>query len=159
MSVLTRIRARWGMSEGSAPAGFAPATKLAARARRSARAAGDGAADGAALDVRVRELLGERERLTERFALLQTDLGGVFYEMAIRDHVRMDVLTARAAELQRVDQALAEVERQLREPSPFAPAPPNPFTPAPPRGAAPPPVNGAAPPAGGPPVNGAAPPA
>ncbi len=83
------------------------------------------------------ELLAERDRLTERFALLQTDLGGVFYEMAIRDHVRMDVLTARAAELQRVDQALAEVERQLREPSPFAPAPPNPFPPA--NGAAPPP--------------------
>ncbi len=113
------------MSEGAAPAGFAPAAKLAARARRSARADGGGA--GPALDARVRELLGERERLTERFALLQTDLGGVFYEMAIRDHVRMDVLTARAAELQRVDQALADVERQLREPSPFAPAPPNPF--------------------------------
>ena len=41
----------------------------------------------------------ERERLTERFALMQSELGGVFYEMAIRDHVKMDVLIDRAAAL------------------------------------------------------------
>ena len=34
-------------------------------------------------------------RLTERFALMQSELGGAFYEMAIRDHVRLDVLIAR----------------------------------------------------------------
>ena len=45
---------------------------------------------------------------------MQADLGGVFYEMAIRDHVRMDVLTRKAAELQRVDADLAQVERELR---------------------------------------------
>jgi len=45
---------------------------------------------------------------------MQADLGGVFYEMAIRDHVRMDVLTRKAAELQRIDSDLAEVERMLR---------------------------------------------
>jgi len=44
---------------------------------------------------------------------MQADLGGAFYEMAIRDHVRLDVLTRRAAELQRVDAELAEVERRL----------------------------------------------
>lgn len=60
------------------------------------------------------ELLARRDRLTERFALMQADLGGVFYEMAIRDHVRMDVLTRKAAELQRVDAELVEVERMLR---------------------------------------------
>ena len=32
----------------------------------------------------------------------------------IRDHVRLDVLTKKAAELQRVDAELAEVERTLR---------------------------------------------
>ena len=37
---------------------------------------------------------------------MQADLGGAFYEMAIRDHVRMDVLTRKAAELQRVDAEL-----------------------------------------------------
>jgi len=36
----------------------------------------------------------ERDRLTERFALMQSELGGLFYEMAIRDHVQMDVLIA-----------------------------------------------------------------
>lgn len=65
-------------------------------------------------DPQRRELLAERERLVQRFALMQSDLGGVFYEMAIRDHVRMDVLTTKAAELQRVDAALAAVERSLR---------------------------------------------
>jgi len=60
------------------------------------------------------ELIARRDRLAERFTLMQADLGGVFYEMAIRDHVRMDVLTRKAAELQRVDADLAEVERMLR---------------------------------------------
>ena len=60
------------------------------------------------------ELIAQRDRLAERFTMMQADLGGVFYEMAIRDHVRMDVLTRKAAELQRVDAELAEVERMLR---------------------------------------------
>ncbi len=44
---------------------------------------------------------------------MQADLGGAFYEMAIRDHVRMDVLTRKAAELQRVDAELLALERVL----------------------------------------------
>ena len=56
------------------------------------------------------ELLAERDRLTERFALLQSELGGLFYEMAIRDHVQMDVLIAKAAALQRLDAELAQLE-------------------------------------------------
>jgi hypothetical protein len=59
------------------------------------------------------ELTAERERLTERFALMQSELGGLFYEMAIRDHVQMEVLVEKAAALQRVDEELAEVERLL----------------------------------------------
>jgi hypothetical protein len=64
------------------------------------------------------ELVAERERLTERFAVMQSELGGLFYEMAIREHVQMDVLTARAAELQRVDAELTQVETMLEEQSP-----------------------------------------
>jgi hypothetical protein len=60
-----------------------------------------------------RELRAERDRLLERFTIMQSDLGGAFYEMAIRDHVRLDVLTRKAAELQRVDAELLAVERQL----------------------------------------------
>ena len=48
-----------------------------------------------------RALLLKRDRLVERFTALQLDLGGAYYEMAIRDHLRHDVLTAKAAELQR----------------------------------------------------------
>ncbi|MFM8884460.1 MAG: hypothetical protein ACKOH7_06620, partial [Solirubrobacterales bacterium] len=40
--------------------------------------------------------------------------GGLTYEMAIRDHFRLDVLARQAARLQAVDAELAEVERQLR---------------------------------------------
>jgi hypothetical protein len=59
------------------------------------------------------ELASQRDRLTERFALLQSELGGLFYEMAIRDHVQMEVLLQKAAELQRLDAELGAVERLL----------------------------------------------
>lgn len=45
---------------------------------------------------------------------MQLDLGGVFYEMTIRDHVKADVLTRKAAELQRVDAELRQVEQILK---------------------------------------------
>jgi hypothetical protein len=54
-----------------------------------------------------------REELARQVAELQFDLGGLAYEMAIRDHFRLDVLTRRAAELQSADAELAEVERLL----------------------------------------------
>ena len=60
------------------------------------------------------DLLARRERLADRLAELQCDLGGLAYEMAIRDHFRVDVLVRAAAELQRVDAELGEVERLLR---------------------------------------------
>lgn len=59
------------------------------------------------------ELVAQRDRLTERFALMQSELGGLFYEMAIRDHVQMEVLIKQAAELQRVEGELGAVERLL----------------------------------------------
>jgi len=59
------------------------------------------------------ELVAKRDRLLEKFTVMQADLGGAFYEMAIRDHVRLDVLTRKAAELQRVDAELLSAEREL----------------------------------------------
>jgi hypothetical protein len=59
-------------------------------------------------------LADRRDRLAARVAELQWDLGGLAYEMAIRDHFRPDVLARRAAELQRADAELGEVERLLR---------------------------------------------
>jgi hypothetical protein len=68
------------------------------------------------------DLVAQRDRLLEKFTIMQTDLGGAFYEMAIRDHVRMDVLTRKAAELQRVDAELLAVERMLEMFSAEAPS-------------------------------------
>ena len=55
-----------------------------------------------------------RDQLTARVAELQWDLGGLAYEMAIRDRVRVDILVRRAAMLQDADAELGEVERILR---------------------------------------------
>jgi hypothetical protein len=76
----------------------------------TARLQGGEAAHHAAGD---RELLAKRDRLIERFAAMQLDLGGVYYEMAIRDHVRSDVLMRKAAEMQRADAELKRVEEVL----------------------------------------------
>ena len=61
------------------------------------------------------ELIAQRDRLTERFALMQSELGGLFYEMAIRDHVRMELLIDKAAALQRVDAELAQLQHLLSD--------------------------------------------
>ena len=63
---------------------------------------------GSLADLRLRRL-----ELAESVAALTWDLGGLTYEMAIRDHYRLDVLAARAAELQKADGELGEVERLL----------------------------------------------
>jgi hypothetical protein len=55
-----------------------------------------------------------RDELAEQVAEEQWDLGGLAYEMAIRDHFRLDVLVRQAALLQERDAELAEVERLLR---------------------------------------------
>ena len=60
------------------------------------------------------ELQRRRDRLAEQVTELHWDLGGLTYEMAIRDHFRLDVLVRRAAALQERDAELAEVERLLR---------------------------------------------
>jgi hypothetical protein len=60
------------------------------------------------------DLQRRRERLSKELVDLQWDLGGLAYEMAIRDHFRLDLLVAQAAKLQQVDAELAEVERMLK---------------------------------------------
>jgi hypothetical protein len=76
-----------------------------------ASGAGTAVEDGGPTDP---ELLRQRERLARQFAELQWDLGGMTYEMASRDHVRLDVLVKQAARLQDVDAQLGQVERMLR---------------------------------------------
>jgi hypothetical protein len=90
------------------------APKLQApRLRRNGTQNGSAKGNPAAPDPEARELIAERDRLLEKFTVMQADLGGAFYEMAIRDHVKMDVLTRKAAELQRVDVELGELEQKL----------------------------------------------
>jgi hypothetical protein len=65
-------------------------------------------------DEGLSELRRRRDALAEQVTELHWDLGGLAYEMAIRDHFRLDVLVRRAAVLQERDAELAEVERLLR---------------------------------------------
>jgi hypothetical protein len=67
----------------------------------------------AALSGSMAELRRRRYELAERVAELTWDLGGLTYEMAVRDHYRLDVLARRAAELQQADAQLSEVQRLL----------------------------------------------
>src|SRR5580704_16154177 len=67
----------------------------------------------AALGSSLGELRRNRLELAEKVAGLTWDLGGLTYEMAVRDHYRLDVLARRAAELQEADAQLGEVQRLL----------------------------------------------
>src|SRR5262249_23470083 len=62
----------------------------------------------------VIDLKRSRDQLTARVAELQFGLGGLVYEMAVRDQIRVDVLVKRAAVPQDADAELGEVERILR---------------------------------------------
>jgi len=59
------------------------------------------------------EMHERRDQLAAIVAEMTWDLGGLTYEMAVRDHFRIDVLVRRAAELQEADAQLGEVERLL----------------------------------------------
>jgi hypothetical protein len=65
-------------------------------------------------DDKIVDLKRRRDQLNARVAELQWDLGGMVYEMAIRDRIRVDVIVKRAAVLQEADAELGEVERILR---------------------------------------------
>jgi len=62
-----------------------------------------------AVDLRRR-----RDQLIARVAELQWDLGGLAYEMAIRDRMQTELLVRRAVALQDADAELSEVERIVR---------------------------------------------
>jgi hypothetical protein len=55
-----------------------------------------------------------RDQLIARVAELQWDLGGLVYEMAIRNRIQVEVLVKRAVALQDADAELSEVERIVR---------------------------------------------
>lgn len=86
------------------------------------RKAGDSRAESHATDTststpgpeEIVDLERRRDVLKARVAELQWDLGGLVYEMAIRDSVNVDVLVKRAAVLQDADSELGEIDRILR---------------------------------------------
>ena len=92
------------------PSGVGPRRK---GGRRKAATSKNGAAP-AGTEIGQPELLRQREELAKKFAELQWDLGGMTYEMAARDHYRLDVLNKQAAKLQEVDAELGQVERLLK---------------------------------------------
>ncbi len=55
-----------------------------------------------------------RDQLVARVAELQWDLGGLVYEMAVRNRIEVEVLVKRAVVLQDADAELGEVERIVR---------------------------------------------
>jgi hypothetical protein len=96
-------RARHSEKAGSSQAsGLPPAATAEA-------AVGTGTEGPGTIDLERR-----RDKLTARFVELQWDLGGLVYEMAIRNRIRVDVIVQRAAVLQDTDSELGEVERILR---------------------------------------------
>ncbi len=62
----------------------------------------------------VVDLQRRRDQLVARVAELQWDLGGLVYEMAVRNQIKVEVLVKRAVELQDADAELSEVERIVR---------------------------------------------
>jgi hypothetical protein len=62
----------------------------------------------------VVDLQRRRDQLVARVAELQWDLGGLVYEMTIRNRIQVEVLVKRAVVLQDADAELNEVERIVR---------------------------------------------
>lgn len=60
------------------------------------------------------DLQRRREQLVARVAELQWDLGGLVYEMVVRNNINIEVIVKRAVPLQDADAELSEVERILR---------------------------------------------
>jgi hypothetical protein len=62
----------------------------------------------------VVDLERRRDQLVAKVAELQWDLGGLVYEMAVRNQIDVEVLVKRAVALQDADAELSEVERIVR---------------------------------------------
>ena len=91
-----------------------PTARRHAAERSSTVAGSDPFAPPIASDGDVVDLVRRRDDLQARVAELQWDLGGLVYEMAVRDRINIEVIVRRAAELQAADGELHEAERILR---------------------------------------------
>jgi hypothetical protein len=86
--------------------------------RAKARTNGGAAPPPTALAAHDQSLIVDLERrrdqLVAKVAELQWDLGGLVYEMAVRNQIDVEVLVRRAVALQDADAELSEVERIVR---------------------------------------------
>ncbi len=102
---------------GAAPQPAAPAQGQAAAPPAAGPAPGvappPAAPNAAPPPAAANELAARREQLAGRYRELQSDLGGLVYEMALRDQFRLDIVLRRATELQAVDAELTAVEQAL----------------------------------------------
>jgi chorismate mutase len=67
----------------------------------------------APIDQPTIDIKRRRDQLHAKVAELQWDLGGLVYEMAVRDRIRVDLIIKHATELQDADAELQEIERIL----------------------------------------------
>jgi len=102
------ILRRRGAGSGAAPAHSATPPKP------GVAPAPPGVSNAAPTESQVVDLERRRDVLKARVAEMQWDLGGLVYEMAIRDRIHIDVLIKRAALLQDADSELSEIERILK---------------------------------------------
>jgi hypothetical protein len=96
-------------ANGGRPASAPTPTSTAQAAAMPKGPAGPALGDDLVVDLERR-----RDQLIARVAELQWDLGGLVYEMAIRNRVQVEVLVKRAVVLQDADAELNEVERIMR---------------------------------------------
>jgi hypothetical protein len=90
------------------------AAPSAAPAQTGANGAAPPALSSAYGEEFIVDLERRREQLVAKVAELQWDLGGLVYEMVVRNSVDVEVIVKRAVPLQDADAELAEVERILR---------------------------------------------
>ena len=109
-----RLPGRGKQQERQPQSASTPAASAAGSTAPPNPAGGSGAPPAAPTESQVVDLERRRDTLKARVAELQCDLGGLVYEMAIRDRIRVDVIVKRAAQLQDADAELSEVERILR---------------------------------------------
>ena len=98
------------MKVGRKPRAPLPGMVVAEDVPRARRAAADASGPGEAQPPADPALLARRDRLAEQLTALQLELGGLYYEMAIRNHVVLEVLNERAGRLQQLDAELAHVD-------------------------------------------------
>lgn len=111
MNLTDRFRGRIRIRRGAHPVASPPSPQ--AQPATGAQAA-NGAAPATEASDLVVDLERRRDQLTGRVAELQWDLGGLVYEMAIRNRINVEVLIKRAVALQDADAELSEVERIVR---------------------------------------------